>query len=147
MTNAEAQMLMDFAYLASKDTTLRTENAPSLPSTTLSLLTMAVANGTGTTKSASNALMDGFSTAIKFAFLLILIVILTTLLDNVHLVSLAISYPLENVFLPTLSVNLLDLMAHAYPASQVTFCLIILVPQSVSLPVFTYIMLNVALKN
>ena len=68
LTNARLTQMMELVFHASRDTTLRKEPASSPHSTTLSLLTLDVPPGIGTTKSAFHALSNGPSMLIKSAF-------------------------------------------------------------------------------
>ena len=67
LTNALLTMLQVPASLASRDMILKTENASSPTPTMPSLLILDAVNGIGTTKSASPALTNGFSTLTRFA--------------------------------------------------------------------------------
>ena len=76
LTNVKSTMLPELALHATKDMTSLRELVSSPHSTTPSLPTQDAANGTGTTRFASNAQADGSSTLIKFASLSLIFVLL-----------------------------------------------------------------------
>ena len=65
LTNVKSMTLLELALLATKDMTSLREPVSSPPSTTLSPPTQDAANGTGTTRFASNAQADGSSTLME----------------------------------------------------------------------------------
>jgi hypothetical protein len=66
LINAEHMLKMETVLLATRDTISLTDNVFTLYLITFNLWTLDVLPGTGTSKSALPAPMDGFSTLIEF---------------------------------------------------------------------------------